>query len=75
MRKAMSNPPPASRAVIEKRAYELWQAAGCPSGCALDHWLKAEAELAAKTPPAARSGAAAIAALKPRTRKPRKAKS
>ena len=30
---------------VERRAYELWQAAGYPEGRALAHWLQAEREL------------------------------
>ena len=30
---------------VQRRAYELWQAAGCPEGQALAHWLQAEREL------------------------------
>lgn len=32
---------------IAQKAYELWQAAGCPMGCDMEHWLQAEAELRA----------------------------
>jgi hypothetical protein len=31
-------------------AYFIWQRAGCPEGKALEHWLQAEAEIAAKSP-------------------------
>lgn len=30
---------------VQERAYELWQAAGCPADSDLEFWLKAEAEL------------------------------
>ena len=30
---------------VQRRAYELWQAAGYPEGRALEHWLQAEREL------------------------------
>jgi len=30
---------------IAERAHAIYQAAGCPEGCALDHWLQAEKEL------------------------------
>ena len=30
---------------IAKRAYELWQARGCPLGHGIDDWVAAEAEL------------------------------
>ena len=29
---------------IEKRAHEIWLAAGCPRGDDLSHWLQAERE-------------------------------
>lgn len=31
---------------IAERAYRLWESEGQPHGRALDHWLRAEAELA-----------------------------
>jgi len=36
-----------ARKEIEKRAYEIWEQTGRPQGRDLDHWLRAEAELAA----------------------------
>ena len=30
---------------VQRRAYELWQAAGYPEGQALEHWLQAEREI------------------------------
>ena len=30
--------------IISERAYEIWQAEGCPQGRALEHWLAAESE-------------------------------
>lgn len=30
---------------IRERAYGLWQADGCPDGCAEQHWLQAESGL------------------------------
>jgi hypothetical protein len=30
---------------IAQLAYEYWETAGRPDGCALDHWLKAESAL------------------------------
>jgi hypothetical protein len=30
---------------IRERAYGLWQAEGCPDGCADRHWQQAETEL------------------------------
>ena len=32
---------------IRQRAYELWEASGCPQGCETEHWLQAERELSA----------------------------
>jgi len=32
------------REQIEKRAHEIWLAAGCPHGEDLNHWLQAERE-------------------------------
>ena len=32
-------------------AYFIWLRTGCPEGKALEHWLQAEAELAAKSRP------------------------
>ena len=34
--------------LIAKRAYEMWENAGRPTGRDVEHWLKAEAEAAAK---------------------------
>jgi hypothetical protein len=36
-----------AREEISRRAYDIWQAEGQPDGCALDHWLRAEAEMKA----------------------------
>ena len=33
--------------LIRQRAYEIWQAEGQPNGWALEHWCRAEGELAA----------------------------
>lgn len=35
---------------IACRAYELWQARGCPSGDELSDWLQAEREVGAENP-------------------------
>lgn len=35
---------------IQLRAYELWEAEGRPSGCALAHWLRAEGEINGRLP-------------------------
>jgi len=34
---------------IRQRAYEQWQATGCPEGDGVDFWLEAELALAAQT--------------------------
>lgn len=33
--------------LIQKRSYEIWQQEGRPDGLALEHWLRAKAELEA----------------------------
>lgn len=33
---------------IRVRSYLIWEREGCPSGTALDHWLRARAELEAE---------------------------
>ncbi len=33
---------------VRDRAYEIWQAEGCPEGKEHEHWLRAEAEIAAE---------------------------
>jgi hypothetical protein len=33
---------------IRERAYEIWQRAGRPEDKAVEHWLQAEAEIAAE---------------------------
>jgi hypothetical protein len=38
-----------SNDAIEQRAYELWQAEGCPEGRQLEFWLRAEQELSEKS--------------------------
>lgn len=48
---------------IERRAYEIWEREGRPSGQEAEHWRRAEAELAAE---AGGSGTAAAAAQRPR---------
>jgi Protein of unknown function (DUF2934) len=35
---------------IRRRAYELWEREGRPEGRALDHWRRAEAEVAGDPP-------------------------
>lgn len=34
---------------IEARAYEIWVHEGCPEGHDLDHWLRAESEIASES--------------------------
>jgi hypothetical protein len=36
-----------SQESIARRAYEIWQAEGCPEGRAMEHWLRAVSELRA----------------------------
>jgi hypothetical protein len=31
---------------IREAAYLIWQSEGCPEGCDVDHWLRAECEVA-----------------------------
>lgn len=31
---------------LQQRAYEIWEAEGCPEGRDIDHWIQAERELA-----------------------------
>ena len=35
---------------IAIRAYEIWEASGCPANADLQHWLQAETELARQPP-------------------------
>jgi hypothetical protein len=32
---------------VRQRAYELWEASGCPQGFDAEHWLQAEREVSA----------------------------
>ena len=41
-----SSEPRDLRAEVKKRAYEIWLSEGGGHGCDLDHWLRAERELA-----------------------------
>jgi len=45
---AASPESPDLRAQIAMRAYEIWLKEGAGNGCDLDHWLRAEHELAAR---------------------------
>jgi hypothetical protein len=50
--------PTPHHAAIEQRAYTIWESENRPLGQALDHWLRAEAELQAeKTPRTSRATA------------------
>jgi len=42
---AKSSPALVLREQIEKRAHEIWLAAGCPHGDHLSHWVQAEREV------------------------------
>jgi hypothetical protein len=42
---AKPSPEPVLRDQIEKRAHEIWLAAGCPHGNDLSHWLQGESEV------------------------------
>ena len=33
---------------VRERAYQIWEGAGRPEGKAVEHWLQAEAEIAAQ---------------------------
>jgi hypothetical protein len=39
----------ANESLVRIRAYELWQARGCPDGSDLEDWLTAEQELSHQT--------------------------
>jgi Protein of unknown function (DUF2934) len=39
-----------SKQAIRERAYAIWEEEGCPLDRDLDHWLRAEAEIAAAPP-------------------------
>ena len=58
---------------IRQRAYAHWEAEGRPNGRALEHWLKAEAELktASGTPGRAARKAGATKAKRTTRAKPR----
>lgn len=36
---------------VSKRAYEIWEACGCPPGGDAEHWLPAEREVKEISPP------------------------
>lgn len=46
----MEQKPRAAPALVAERAHRIWESEGRPEGAALDHWLRAEAELAAEAP-------------------------
>lgn len=39
---------------VRQRAYEIWQAEGCPPGCEQEHWDRAEREVAGEQPTGAK---------------------
>jgi hypothetical protein len=43
---ASASAPTPSEDLIATRAYQLWLAEGCPDGRALEHWARAQHELA-----------------------------
>ncbi|MEA4837611.1 MAG: DUF2934 domain-containing protein [Rhodospirillaceae bacterium] len=49
---------------ISERAFALWEQAGRPDGCDVDHWLAAEAEI--------RTGSAGVKKAAPRKTAPKK---
>ncbi|MBW7850606.1 MAG: DUF2934 domain-containing protein [Rhodospirillales bacterium] len=51
---------------IRERAYQLWEADGRPAGRAVEHWVRAEAEMGGGE--AETSDSAATATNKPRRR-------
>jgi hypothetical protein len=40
--------PEITEADIAQRAYQLWEARGCPDGCPEEDWFQAENELRAR---------------------------
>ena len=58
---------------IRERAYAIWEAEGCPDGCAERHWSAAEEELLYSDAAPDRDVTAARMASLPKTRKPAKA--
>lgn len=52
------------RPKIELRAYEIWVHEGCPEGHDLEHWLRAETEIAGEGAELEATGEAAAAAKK-----------
>jgi hypothetical protein len=60
---------PERHAEIARRAYAIWEREGRPNGGELDHWLRAEAELAA--PP--RADIPKVPSARPRRSKTRRA--
>jgi DUF2934 family protein len=77
----MTQPPGIDVQAVRRRAHELWQRRGCPTGTPELDWQQAERELRAdsaprETPPAATDGPAngprgEAAPLPPRPRAPR----
>ncbi len=54
------------RPKIELRAYEIWVREGCPEGHDLEHWLRAEAEIAGEGAEPEVTGEAAAASKRKR---------
>ncbi len=44
---SITDPAGAAHAEIRHRAFSIWECAGRPSDCELQHWLEAEAEVMA----------------------------
>ncbi|MBN9072096.1 MAG: DUF2934 domain-containing protein [Rhizobiales bacterium] len=49
---------------IELRAYEIWVHEGCPEGHDVEHWLRAETEIAGESAEPEATGEAAAVAKK-----------
>lgn len=52
------------RPKIELRAYQIWVHEGCPEGHDLEHWLRAETEIAGESAESEATGDVAAAAKK-----------
>jgi hypothetical protein len=52
------------RPKIEVRAYEIWVHEGCPEGHDVEHWLRAETEIAGESVEPEATGAVARASTK-----------
>jgi hypothetical protein len=65
----MEQKPRVPPAQVAERAHRIWESEGRPEGAALDHWLRAEAELAAEGPKRRSAGKAGRAKAKAATSK------